>query len=295
ADQGSPLQGRQGDQEGFREPPQGEGHQAEPEGRQAVRQRAQGQPDGRQGKQALTQTERSTGRKLFRIAALTASLGVLALAPGTSTRAAGPTAPAATWNVVSPLPQGLDGAAAAADPLYFAYFFGGYKSTSDSVVDTAYRWNSVNERGEERAPMVDAVEGASAVYVPSDTDPRVFVFGGDDGSTGFSTATRIYDVFANSWSTGANLPAARSFMVSGYNAANGKIYLVGGKSPTAAAENTTWEYAPGTNTFATKASITNAVAGAAGGVASGHLYVAGGQDSTGAPVPYAWDYNIALD
>ena len=52
----------------------------------------------------MTQRERSTGRKLLRIAVLTASLGALALAPGTATRAAGPSAPAATWNIVSPLP-----------------------------------------------------------------------------------------------------------------------------------------------------------------------------------------------
>src|SRR3954453_23912091 len=204
-------------------------------------------------------------RRLLRIAALAASLGVLTLAPAASTRAAGPSSPAATWNVVAPLPQALSGAAAAGDPLYFAYLFGG-SPAAGSVVDTAYRWNSVNERWEERAPMPDAVEGASAVYVPSDTDPKVYVFGGVDPSTGtVSTATRIYDVFANSWSAGADLPAARSFMASGYNAANGKIYLVGGKSAAAAAENTTWEYTPGTNTFATKSSIANAVAGAAGG------------------------------
>ena len=93
--------------------------------------------------------------------------------------------------------------------------------------------------------MADAVEGASAVYIPSETDPRVYVFGGDDGSTGFSSATRIYDVFANSWSTGADLPAARSFMASGYNAANGKIYLVGGQSSPTSVADTTWEYNPG--------------------------------------------------
>src|SRR5947208_8504369 len=98
-------------------------------------------------------------RRLLRIAALAASLGVLTLAPAASTPAAGPGSPASTWNVVSPLPpeQGLYGAAAASDPLYFAYLFGGYSTNTASVVDTAYRWNSVNERWEERAPMADAV------------------------------------------------------------------------------------------------------------------------------------------
>src|SRR3954451_3431765 len=104
-------------------------------------------------------------RRLLRIAALAASLGVLTLAPAASTRAAGPTSPAATWNVVAPLPQALSGAAAAGDPLYFAYLFGG-SPAAGSVVDTAYRWNSVNERWEERAPQPHAGQGASPVLAP---------------------------------------------------------------------------------------------------------------------------------
>ncbi len=160
-------------------------------------------------------------RRLLRIAALTASLGVLTLAPAASTPAARPSAPASTWNVVASLPQALYGAAAAADPLYFAYLFGGYSTETGFAVDTAYRWNSVNERWEERAPMADAVEGASAVYVPSDTDPRIYVFGGVDPSTDTtSTATRIYDVFANSWSTGSG-PAC-SAIVHGFGLRRGE-------------------------------------------------------------------------
>src|SRR6478672_1902106 len=113
--------------------------------------------------------------RLLRIAALAASLGVLALAPAASAPAAGPGSPSSTWNVVSPLPQGLHGAAAAADALYFAYLFGGSSTETGGVVNTAQRWNSVNERWEQREPMADAVEGASAVYLPSDTHPRIYV------------------------------------------------------------------------------------------------------------------------
>ena len=212
-------------------------------------------------------------RRLAWIAALTVSLGVLALAPAASIPAAGPGAPASTWNVVAPLPQELDGAAAAGDPLYFAYLFGGYSDATGSVSSAAYRWNSVNERWEVRAPMPDAVEGASAVYVPSDSDPRVYVFGGVDPSTGtVSQATRIYDVFANTWSAGVDMPDVRSFMASGYNAANGKIYLVGGynAAPFAGPQATTWEYNPETNTFSPPgAPIPHEVALAVGGVING--------------------------
>ena len=40
--------------------------------------------------------------------------------------------------------------------------------------------------------------------------------------------TRIYDIATNTWSMGANMPATRQQMASGYNPANGKIYLNGG-------------------------------------------------------------------
>ena len=40
--------------------------------------------------------------------------------------------------------------------------------------------------------------------------------------------TRIYDIATNTWTHGALMPGPRSQMASGYNAANGKIYLNGG-------------------------------------------------------------------
>ena len=143
--------------------------------------------------------------------------------------------------------------------------------------------------------MADAVEGASAVYIPRTPIPASSSSAGTTGQP--ASATRPGSM-TSSRTPGALeptcLPRAPSWLPA-TTRRTARSTSSAAKAHASAAENTTWEYTPGTNTFATKTSITNAVAGAAGGVASGHLYLAGGQDSTGAPVPYTWDYDIALD
>ena len=70
----------------------------------------------------------------------------------------------------------------------------------------------------------------------------------------------------------------RSFMASGYNSTNGKIYLVSGYNTgdVSSAQPNTWEYDPVANTFTERAPIPHAIGGAASGIINGHLYVAGG-------------------
>ena len=84
----------------------------------------------------------------------------------------------------------------------------------------------------------------SAVYYPPAND--LYVFGGSDPVTGVnSAATRVYDIATNTWSAGPNMPDVRSFMASGYNPGNGKIYLVGGYSTaTSHRHDQTWEFDP---------------------------------------------------
>ena len=67
--------------------------------------------------------------------------------------------------------------------------------------------------------------------------------------------TRIYDIATNTWTMGATMPGPRSQMASGYNPANGKIYLNGGYSAAGidSVSNQTWEYDPVANTFTEKA------------------------------------------
>src|SRR5260370_1082612 len=84
------------------------------------------------------------------------------------------------------------------------------------------------------------------------------------------------------WQFIANMPDVRSFMASGYNSANGKIYLVSGYNTgsVGSAQPDTWEYDPVANTFTSKTPFPWPAGGFASGVINGHLYVAGGRDRT---------------
>jgi hypothetical protein len=93
------------------------------------------------------------------------------------------------------------------------------------------------------------------------------------------------------------MPDVRSFMASGYNSVNGKIYLIGGYNTgdVTSGQPMTWEYDPVAGTFTTRAPIPHAVGGAASGIINGHLYVAGGRDATNTVVNLVWDYDIAAN
>jgi N-acetylneuraminic acid mutarotase len=193
------------------------------------------------------------------------------------------------------MPQDIYGAAATSNGV-FSYALGGYSTSTGTTLDTFYRYNPVNERWETRPAMPDAVAMASAVYYP--TTDKIYVFGGFDPNTGvFSDATRVFDLTTGTWGPAANMPGPRAFMASGYNAANGKIYLVGGSDAVdpSSARATTWEYDPAANTFTTRAPIPHAVRGSAFGVIGGHLYLAGGRDALGDVVDLVWDYSIAAN
>ena len=93
------------------------------------------------------------------------------------------------------------------------------------------------------------------------------------------------------------MPASRASMASGYNSADGRIYLVGGYSgdEPSSAQTTAWAYNPATNTFSTLAPIPHPVGGAASGVVNGELVVAGGRDAAGEMVDLVWDYSFATN
>ena len=207
----------------------------------------------------------------------------LAVGPSAGSGAAGrPVIPSSNWSVVASMPQDIYGAATASNGV-FSYAVGGYSTSTGTTLDTFNRYNPVNERWE--TPAGDARRGRDGLGGLR-TRPRT-------GSTcsaasirtraSFSDATRYFDLTTGMWDTAANMPAPRAFMASGYNAANGKIYLVGGNDSAdpASAKATTWEYDPAANTFTTRAPIPHAVGGSAFGVIGGHLYLAGGLDALG--------------
>ncbi len=198
------------------------------------------------------------------------------------------------WQFAADLPEPLEAAAAATDGTYI-YVAGGYSYYSEQA-NGFRRYNPANNSWTLLAPMPVGAAMASAVYYPPTN--KIYVFGGERFGNGLNfEITRIYNINTNSWSAGAFMPDVRSFMASGYNPANGKIYLVGGYNTQYfdGAQADTWEYDPIADTFTSRAPIPNAVGGAAYGIINGHMYVAGGKDSQGQSVNLVWDYNIAAD
>src|SRR5262245_38577539 len=137
------------------------------------------------------------------------------------------------------------------------YVFGGYHfpEAIGSTLDTVYRYNLATNTWttlSTTTPMPLRALVASAVYYPPTN--KIYVFGGSTRTPDPLTVyaeTRIYDIATNTWTMGALMPAPRSQMASGFNPANGKIYLNGGfETPTIdSVSNQTWEYDPVANTF----------------------------------------------
>jgi len=197
--------------------------------------------------------------------------------------------------MVASMPMDLYGAAGASDGTY-SYHAGGTSLSSGTALNTLYRYNPIANSWTSLAPMPDANMMASAVYYPPTN--KIYVFGGEDEVIGFLyDKTRIYDIASDTWTTGAFMPGVRAFMGSGYNSANGKIYLVSGYNgiDISSAQPNTWEYDPVADTFTERAPIPHPVGGVASGLINGHLYVAGGRDADGNVVNLVWDYDIAAN
>jgi hypothetical protein len=199
------------------------------------------------------------------------------------------------WQLVASMPLDLFGAAGASDGTY-SYHAGGYSFSAGNTLITLFRYDPVANTWTTMGPMPQAAFMASAVYYPSTN--TIFVFGGEDAVSGTNyNITRIYDIASNSWSTGANMPDVRSFMASGYNSVNGKIYLVSGYNTgfVDSAQPNTWEYDPVADTFTEPTPFPHPAGGFASGVINGHLYVAGGRDASNTVIDLVWDYDIATD
>ena len=199
------------------------------------------------------------------------------------------------WQLVANMPLDLFGAAGASDGT-FSYHAGGYSFSTGNTLDVVNRYDPVGNSWAAMASMPQAAFMASAVYYPPTN--KIYVFGGEDAVTGVNyDITRIYDIASNTWTTGANMPDVRSFMASGYNSANGKIYLVSGYNTgfVDSAQPNTWEYDPVANTFTERALFPHPAGGFASGVINGHLYVAGGRDASNTVIDLVWDYNIATN
>ena len=136
--------------------------------------------------------------------------------------------------------------------------FGGHSFSlgpgPEGDLNLANRYDPATDMWTALTPMPDnQALMASAVYYPPTNS--IYVFGGshrDPVNLPPPTANVwIYNVAAGTWSAGPPLPDVRAFMASGYNPANGKIYLAGGYNLATVDGNqtTTWEFDPVAGTY----------------------------------------------
>src|SRR4249919_3698256 len=178
----------------------------------------------------------------------------------------------------------------------FAYEGGGYSFSAGGTINQFGKFNPATNTWTPLAPVPDLANAeASGVYAPNVN--KLFVFGGDDPTTGtVVNTTRIYDIATNTWSTGTPMPDVRAFMGSGYF--NGKIYLVGGYSTgnVDPSFGQVWEYDPVANTFNTSRMNMPATLGGPGfGIINGHIYIAGGRDMANTNLNTLYDYDIVAN
>ena len=178
----------------------------------------------------------------------------------------------------------------------FAYEGGGYSFSAGGTINQFGKFNPATNTWTPLAPVPDLTNAeASGVYAPNVN--KLFVFGGDDPTTGtVVNTTRIYDIATNTWSTGTPMPDVRAFMGSGYF--NGKIYLVGGYTTgnVDPSFGQVWEYDPVANTFNTSRMSMPATLGGPGfGIINGHIYIAGGRNLANTNLNTLYDYDIAAN
>jgi large repetitive protein len=129
-----------------------------------------------------------------------------------------------------------------------------------------------------RAPMPTAVLDAGGAALGG----RLYSIAGKT-SAGYLKSMRIYDPVANGWSTGPTLPSAYPAVENpAVVAFNGKLYVFGGSTAAfSGAVTNAAVYDPGTNAWASLASMPVGRGGPTAQALGGKIYVAGGLDGSG--------------
>jgi alpha-tubulin suppressor-like RCC1 family protein/sugar lactone lactonase YvrE len=177
------------------------------------------------------------------------------------------TSGAGSWTAIAGMPGAKGGPACAAvnGQLYVVSGF-----TGDNAV---FAYNPIANGWISKAvfPGNYAYAGAAGIGT------KLYVFGGCQNADCTFTGNElyIYDVLANSWTAGANMPLARSQMAVGV--INGKIYAAGGGLGSSVTSQTELQvYDPASNTWTNGKAMPFARENSGAAVINGKLYVVGG-------------------
>ncbi|PYK10775.1 MAG: hypothetical protein DME65_08860 [Verrucomicrobia bacterium] len=198
------------------------------------------------------------------------------------------------WVVEAPLPYNARGPFVVSDGT-FVYIGGGYDGIN--VHSDLLRYDPVANTYTPLANSGDEHFLSQAVIFNN----KIYNIAGFN-LVGQSTTTRIYDIAANTWSTGAPLPEATGLNGHAIGLDNGIIYIAGGHNGIGAI-NTVRAYDIASDTWSELAPMPIGVVLPGFGLINGKLYIASGNDgfgerselqiydiatntwSTGAPVP----------
>jgi N-acetylneuraminic acid mutarotase len=158
------------------------------------------------------------------------------------------------------------------------------------AIAIAQNWQSISSPSVNADRMVH-----STVYDP-DSD-MIYMIGGMSDGNYYNTINNYvyaYDPVTDAWNTSLTvMPTSRGFIQGAYW--NGKIYIVGGVSPSMQILNTHEVYDIASNSWSTLTSLPQTT-GAHGTIAwNGNIYVIGGSNLYNTGYPNVYRYNIASD
>jgi N-acetylneuraminic acid mutarotase len=168
------------------------------------------------------------------------------------------------WSLASPMPQGLNHAAAVAvgDRLYV---LGG--DDGRGAVATTYEYDPRSNSWAVRAPMPTARSAPMAAVIAG----RIYVAGGAPASAGRVLET--YDPVTDRWTPLSPMPTPRNHVAGG--AIGGRLYVVGGRPPNTLSVLEVFD--PANGSWTTRAPMPTGRSGHAAAVVRGCLYVFGGE------------------
>lgn len=142
-----------------------------------------------------------------------------------------------------------------------------------------------NQAADSWSPAASLPDARADVCAAADGQGHIFVFGGRRAGYGSNDATADvfrYDMATNSWQAMASMPMPLRDQVAVTGPHDGRIYLVGGRTPTNTVVGNVLAYDFGANAWIHETSLANPVADAAATLDSeGRLWVVGGRTDTG--------------
>ena len=160
------------------------------------------------------------------------------------------------------------------------YAIGGYNVYHGTELATVEVYDPVTDTWTQKADM-PTPRGYTAA---SEVNGKIYAIGGNTsrgGGDNGENKVEEYDPATDTWTEKADLPTPRRALAT--SVVNGRIYAIGGASPSGATLATVEEYDPATDTWTKKADMPTARAFVSTSVINGKIYAFGGQTSPAWP------------